>query len=90
MANALHFVPAAEQPVVLARVAAALRLGGRLVVVEYADRGPSRWVPHPVSVEHLRAVLPGAVGPLRQIGRMPSAFGGAIYAAVAERGADRR
>ena len=86
LANALHFVRAAEQAAVLARLAAGLRPGGRLVVVEYEDRAPSRWVPHPVSLARLGAILPPGMGPLRRIGGRPSAFGGSMYAAVAERG----
>jgi SAM-dependent methyltransferase len=85
LANALHFVPAGEQQALLARLAARLRPGGRLVIVEYEGRRPSRWVPFPVSLERLRAILPATVGPLRQVGSRPSAFGGTIYAAAAER-----
>jgi SAM-dependent methyltransferase len=86
LANALHFVAAADQGDLLARLTAALRPVGRLVVVEYEGRRPSRWVPFPVSIERLRAILPASVGPPRQVGRLPSAFGGWIYAAVAECG----
>jgi SAM-dependent methyltransferase len=84
LANALHFVSAADQAAVLARLVARLRPGGRLVVVEYDGRGPSPWVPWPVSPARLRALLPAGVGPLRQVGSRPSAYGGVIYAAVAE------
>ena len=49
MANALHFVPDAGKPAVVARMAAALRPGGRLLLVEYnVDRG-NLWVPHPLT-----------------------------------------
>ena len=84
LANALHFVPAADQATVLARLVTRLRPRGRLVVAEYDGRGPSRWVPAPVSLERLRELLPAGVGPLREVGRRPSAYGGVIYAAVAE------
>src|SRR4051812_3115359 len=43
MANVLHFVR--EQADVLARLAAHLRPGGRMVLIEYEGRRPSRWVP---------------------------------------------
>jgi ubiquinone/menaquinone biosynthesis C-methylase UbiE len=82
-ANSLHFV---EDPVaILRRAVAALRPGGRLVVVEYdADRG-NPWVPHPFSAgrfpELARAA--GFASP-REIGRVPSRFLGAIYAAAAD------
>ncbi|HEU4631378.1 MAG TPA: class I SAM-dependent methyltransferase [Gemmatimonadaceae bacterium] len=85
LANALHFVAPAEQPGVLERLAAALRPGGRLVIVEYDGRRANRWVPFPVSRERLGALLPTSVGPPRLVGSRPSAFGGTIYAAAAER-----
>jgi ubiquinone/menaquinone biosynthesis C-methylase UbiE len=83
-ANSLHFVT--DPVAVLRRAAAVLRPGGRLVVVEYdADEG-NRWVPHPFSSRRF-AMLAGEAG-LRdphEIGRVPSRFLGAIYAARAER-----
>jgi SAM-dependent methyltransferase len=85
LANALHFVPAAAQRDTLARVADALSDGGRLLVVEYDDRPASRWVPYPVPFERLRTIVPDTVGAPRRIGLRRSAYGGAIYAAVAER-----
>ena len=82
-ANSLHFLT--DPVAVLRRVAAVLQPGGRLVVVEYdADEG-NRWVPHPFSSGWF-AVLAGEAG-LRdphEIGRVPSRFLGAIYAARAE------
>jgi ubiquinone/menaquinone biosynthesis C-methylase UbiE len=82
-ANSLHFV---TDPVeVLRRVAAVLRVGGRLIVVEYdADTG-NPWVPHPFSSRTFAgiAVAAGFHHP-REIGRVPSRFLGAIYAAMAE------
>ena len=87
LANALHFVSAADQATVLARLVARLTPGGRLVVVEYEGRKPSPWVPAPVSLARLRVLLPAGVGALREVGRRSSAYGGMIYAAVAERGA---
>ncbi len=83
-ANSLHFV---DDPIeVLTRVAAVIRPGGRLVVVEYdADRG-NPWVPHPFSARRFPelAAAAGFEG-AREIGRVPSRFLGAIYAAVARR-----
>jgi ubiquinone/menaquinone biosynthesis C-methylase UbiE len=83
-ANSLHFLT--DPVAVLRRVAGVLQPGGRLVVVEYdADEG-NRWVPHPFSSGRF-AALAGAAG-LRdphEIGRVPSRFLGAIYAASAER-----
>jgi ubiquinone/menaquinone biosynthesis C-methylase UbiE len=83
-ANSLHFVT--DPTEVLARTRAVLRPGGRLVVVEYdADRG-NPWVPHPFSARRFPELAATAgFGPAREIGRVPSRFLGAIYAAVAER-----
>lgn len=82
-ANALHFVDAAVQAEVLARVAAVARPGGRLVLVEYEGRQPSRWVPSPVSLARFRALAreAGLADPTL-IGTRPSAFGGNLYAAL--------
>ena len=83
-ANSLHFVP---DPVeILGRASAVLRPGGRLIVVEYdADRG-NPWVPHPFSARRFAAIAAAAgYADAREIGRVPSRFLGAIYAAAAER-----
>ena len=83
-ANSLHFV---SDPVeVLGRAAAVLRPGGRLIVVEYdADRG-NPWVPHPFSARRFMTIAAAAgYAGAREIGRVPSRFLGAIYAAAAER-----
>jgi SAM-dependent methyltransferase len=85
LANALHFVPAGMQPAVLARVCAALRPGGRLLVVEYEGRAPSPWVPHPVSMARLQAIVPAGWARPRPVGSRGSMFGGTMYAAAVER-----
>jgi SAM-dependent methyltransferase len=85
LANALHFVPAGMQAGVLARVTGALRPGGRLLVVEYEGRAPSPWVPHPVSMARLQALVPPGWARPRPVGARGSMFGGSIYAAAAER-----
>jgi hypothetical protein len=57
-----------------------------VVVIEYdADRG-NPWVPHPFSSRRFPelAIRAGFADP-REIGRVPSRFLGAIYAAVADR-----
>jgi SAM-dependent methyltransferase len=85
-ANSLHFVPRARQVAAVRSLAAHLRPGSPFIVVEYdADRG-NPWVPHPFSMrgwERLAAEagLEGAT----EIGRVPSRFLGAIYAAVSRR-----
>ena len=80
-ANSLHFVR--DRRMLLAEIKRRLVAGGRLVVVEYdADRG-NPWVPHPFSFESWRreARVVGFEDP-QLIGRVPSRFLGAIYAAV--------
>jgi SAM-dependent methyltransferase len=82
-ANSLHFLR--DPGEVVSRAHATVRPGGRFVVVEYdADRG-NPWVPHPFSFERWRSIAAeaGLAGP-RLIGRVPSRFLGAIYAAVSE------
>lgn len=80
-ANSLHFL--ADRTRVLAAIRRLLRPGGRLLVVEYdADRG-NPWVPHPFSFARWQAeaVAAGFDAP-RLVGRVPSRFLGAIYAAA--------
>jgi SAM-dependent methyltransferase len=84
LANALHFVPDPDR--VLARLAGWLRPGGRAVLVEY-DRGRgNRWVPHPIPAARWPslAAAAGLAAPI-VAGTRPSAFGGNLYVAAAER-----
>jgi ubiquinone/menaquinone biosynthesis C-methylase UbiE len=80
MANSLHFVK--DKAPVLALVRSYLKAGGKFVLVEYdADRG-NLWVPHPISYTTWLAVAPGAgFSGARLLGRRPSRFLNAIYAA---------
>jgi ubiquinone/menaquinone biosynthesis C-methylase UbiE len=82
-ANSLHFVT--DPPAVLRAAAKELRPGGRVVVVEYdTDRG-NPWVPHPFSAARFPGMAADAcLINAREIGRVPSRFLGAIYAAAAE------
>ncbi len=84
MANVLHFVASAEAA--LRSIAAQLRPGGRLVLIEYEGRRPSRWVPHPIPAARFAelATASGFHRP-RVVATRPSAFGGEIYVALAER-----
>lgn len=84
LANALHFVPTGTQGALLARLAGALAPDGRLVVVEYEGRAPSPWVPHPVAIARLQALLPDGFR-ARTVGSRASTFGGTMYAAALER-----
>jgi ubiquinone/menaquinone biosynthesis C-methylase UbiE len=83
VANALHFVPDAEG--VLARLVALIRPGGRVVLVEYDRRAANRWVPYPIPIARLPD-LARSVGlsPPTITATRPSAFGGTLYAAVAD------
>ena len=85
-ANSLHFVARDRQVAAIRRLSTYLRPGGTFVVVEYdADRG-NPWVPHPFSAATW-ATLAGDAGlaPPAVIGRVPSRFLGAIYAAASRR-----
>ena len=80
MANALHFVK--EKAPVLAMVRSYLKPGGSFVLVEYDADRHNLWVPHPISWTTWQAVAPGAgFSATRSLGRVPSRFLNAIYAA---------
>ncbi len=85
-ANSLHFVRRDRQADVVRRLVASLRPGGTFIVVEYdADRG-NPWVPHPFGSASWKGLAAdaGLVDTI-EIGRVPSRFLGAIYAAVGRR-----
>jgi SAM-dependent methyltransferase len=88
-ANSLHFVGRKQQVAVIAALAAHLAPGGRFVVVEYdADHG-NPWVPHPFSFGAWERLAAEAdLVDTRRIGRVPSRFLEAIYAASSLRCAD--
>lgn len=81
-ANSLHFVR--DPRSVLDALRGRLAIGGRLLLVEYdADRG-NPWVPYPISFAAWQRLAPAAgFAPPRLLGRVPSRFLGAIYAAAA-------
>jgi ubiquinone/menaquinone biosynthesis C-methylase UbiE len=84
LANALHFVRDAD--VVLARLAAWVRPGGRIVIVEYDRRAASRWVPYPIPPARLPALAASAgLTPPTITASRPSLFGGTLYVAAADR-----
>ncbi len=84
MANSLHFVR--DKAPVLAEVRAALRDGGRLVLVEYdADRG-NQWVPFPMTFDTWRRTAEvSGFRDTRWLASVPSRFLGSIYSAVSVR-----
>lgn len=84
IANALHFAP--DAAAVLARVAAYLRRGGHLVLIEYQARAANPWVPYPLPPARF-AQLAAAAGlaPPRVVATRPSAYGGELYVAATTR-----
>jgi len=84
LANALHFVR--DAATVLRRLATLLRIGGRIVIVEYDRRGPNPWVPYPIPAIELPALSTSAgLASPTFLNRRPSRFGGELYVATMER-----
>ena len=84
LANALHYVRDAEA--VLARLASWLRPQGRVVLIEYDRRRANPWVPYPIPVARLPALAAAAgLSTPVVVATRPSAFGGDLYAAAADR-----
>jgi precorrin-6B methylase 2 len=85
-ANCLHFVARDRQAEVVRRLAAHLRPGGAIVVVEYDTEHGNTWVPHPFRYETwVKIATEAGLAEISRIGRVPSRFLGAIYSAVAVR-----
>lgn len=82
LANSLHFVRDAQG--VLEALVERLRVGGRIVIVEYDRREGSRWVPYPIRASRWPA-LAAAVGLIgaKITATRPSAYQGILYAATA-------
>jgi ubiquinone/menaquinone biosynthesis C-methylase UbiE len=82
-ANALHFIR--DRDAVIGRFRKVLRPGGRIVIVEYDADSGNPWVPHPFSYGSWQQIAAGAgLTGTRLIGRVPSRFLGAIYAAASD------
>jgi ubiquinone/menaquinone biosynthesis C-methylase UbiE len=82
-ANSLHFVR--DPGTVIRGIRSLLRPGARIVVVEYDSDSGNPWVPFPFSFRTWQATASG-LGLLdtQRIGRVPSRFLGAIYAAASK------
>jgi SAM-dependent methyltransferase len=84
LANSLHFVPNGER--VLMQLAERVRVGGRVILVEYDRRAPSRWVPYPIHASHWpRLAASAGLTAAAVIATRPSAYAGMLYAGVATR-----
>jgi len=85
-ANSLHYIPRDRQVAVIRSLASHLRLGGRFVVIEYDVERGNPWVPHPFSYATWgRFAEAAGLADTRRIGRVPSRFLDAIYAAESRR-----
>ncbi|HSQ31348.1 MAG TPA: class I SAM-dependent methyltransferase [Gemmatimonadaceae bacterium] len=84
LANSLHYVRNAAD--VLTRLVQRVHVGGRIVVVEYDRRAPSRWVPYPIHASRWPE-LAGSVGlsSAAVTATLPSVYAGELYAGVAVR-----
>ena len=82
LANSLHFTR--DQVGVLSRLAAAVRTGGRVVVVEYDRRQASHWVPYPIAeAEWPRLAVAAGLADPTITGRRRSMYSGSLYVGVA-------
>jgi ubiquinone/menaquinone biosynthesis C-methylase UbiE len=82
-ANSLHFVR--DPASVIGRLHQSLRPGARILVVEYDSDSGNPWVPHPFSFETWqRSAAELGLLDTREIGRVPSRFLGAMYAAASD------
>lgn len=83
-ANSLHYFR--DPADLLGRLVAWLGPEGRAVIVEYDGRSANRWVPYPVPQARLPDLVRRAgLRPPTIIAERPSAYGGTMYVAVAER-----
>jgi ubiquinone/menaquinone biosynthesis C-methylase UbiE len=86
IANALHYVPYADQPAVMRRIASLLTEAAPLVVVEYDRTHVNRWVPYPITPAALTALARDAgLGTPAILATQPSRYSGTIYSAIVRR-----
>ena len=86
LANALHFVPYADQARVLRQIVQRLEPGASLIIVEYERRAANPYVPFPIDFATLGALARecGLDVP-RLLATKPSRYQGSIYSAVVKR-----
>jgi ubiquinone/menaquinone biosynthesis C-methylase UbiE len=86
VANALHYVPYADQPAFVRQVASFLTKGAPIVVVEYDRRHANQWVPYPITPAALAALARDAgLDTPTVLATRPSRYSGTIYSAVVGR-----
>jgi ubiquinone/menaquinone biosynthesis C-methylase UbiE len=84
LANALHFVRDARR--VLAQLTQRVRIGGKIVVVEYDRRAASRWVPYPIPKSEWPELAKAAgLSNATVTATRPSTYAGLLYAATASK-----
>jgi ubiquinone/menaquinone biosynthesis C-methylase UbiE len=84
MANSLHFFKHKEK--ILRHVHGLLKPDGALLLVEYNVDSGNLWVPHPLTFETYRALVPRAgFSEPRLLARVPSRFLKEFYSAIAYR-----
>lgn len=84
IANALHYFR--DPAVILASLAARVKPGGRVVIMEYDRRSRNPWVPYPIPLTELEAIVTDAGLSAPTItARRPSRYGGDLYVAACDR-----
>jgi SAM-dependent methyltransferase len=82
LANALHFIRDGQD--VLERLVEGLRPGGRVVLVEYDRRAPSRWVPYPIPASRWPDLAAGVgLTGAKITATRPSEYQGIMYVGTA-------
>jgi ubiquinone/menaquinone biosynthesis C-methylase UbiE len=90
VANALHYVPYADQPAVVRRIVSLLTESAPMVVVEYDRRHANRWVPYPITPAALTALARDAgLSTPTIVATRPSRYSGTMYSAVVRRSGRR-
>jgi len=84
IANALHYFR--DPTAVLASLAARVKAGGRVVIMEYDRRSRNPWVPYPIPLSELEAIVKGAGLSAPTItATRASRYGGDLYVAASDR-----
>ena len=83
LANVLHFLPNPSR--VLAALVPLLRADGRVVIIEYDRREASRWVPFPLPMDQLAALVESAgLSAPKIVTTRPSRYQGTLYVALSQ------